>query len=168
MTATAITKTIHNCAAGHGSGADADGLPCPGCNGYGWAWSDGAPPTICPGGGRRPPVANPERLPCGRMGHRCPGCDRDSAAIPTDADRARVVPNRKPATDAQGIAVVAPDASKGLGTMALVWPVGDDAVVISTTAFGGRSGAAAGRDPFAAAGVEPEGDELADDDDGAA
>ena len=63
--------------------------PCARCFGFGWVWSDGKPPTICPGGGARPYVSRPELLPCGRGSRLCPGCDRPSLEIGDDDDRAR-------------------------------------------------------------------------------
>lgn len=54
---------------------------CTHCNGFGWLWSDGVKPRLCPGGGRKPLVKNPRELPCGRSGKACPGCDRPRAVI---------------------------------------------------------------------------------------
>lgn len=65
------------CARCHGGTGDA----CPDCAGFGWLWSDGVVPVLCPGGGRNPLVRSPRVLPCGRRNETCPGCDRTRAEI---------------------------------------------------------------------------------------
>lgn len=72
----------------HGTGA---GGACKRCLGFGWMWSDGRPPTMCPGGGMAPNVSTPKTLPCGRDNDTCPGCDRSTDIIGLDEDVKRTV-----------------------------------------------------------------------------
>lgn len=54
---------------------------CMSCLSAGWVWSDGRPPTVCPGGGHAPLHPPDSLLPCGRGGRTCPGCDRIASLI---------------------------------------------------------------------------------------
>ena len=53
---------------------------CALCLGWGWRWSDGVPPTLCPAR---------TRLPCTRLSAHCPGCGREAAEIGGADDVAR-------------------------------------------------------------------------------
>lgn len=77
-------------------GRTADGGICPDCLGYCWHWTDGVPPTACPGN-KRPTADNvsPKKAievaltPCGRRGDRCPCCSRGPVSVGDEDDRAR-------------------------------------------------------------------------------
>lgn len=68
---------------------------CDGCNGFGWVWSDGAAPTLCPGGGAAVSQGEldtgkaPTELPCGRRYTHCSGCDRRREDVGNGDDVAR-------------------------------------------------------------------------------
>lgn len=57
---------------------------CSECNGFGWKWSDGVAPTLCPqthglSWNKRP-------LPCGRGAAECRGCGRSLSEFPNAFD----------------------------------------------------------------------------------
>jgi SOS-response transcriptional repressor LexA len=84
------------CSRCHGTGRRSSVTLCLSCLGYGWTWLDGVPPTLCPGGGVAPKIEHERmtKVPCGRRGATCPGCDRARTAIGTDEDRARTLQAR--------------------------------------------------------------------------
>lgn len=55
------------------------------CLGFGWLWSDGRPPVLCPA--TEPGAAHqPWEVPCGRRNQTCPGCGREAKIIGHDID----------------------------------------------------------------------------------
>lgn len=86
-------REVVRCGRCIGSGHEPERAHCRACLGYGWRWSDGRPPTLCPGGGASPvqAVTRVRNLPCGRGGETCPGCDRFTRDIGTDPDVVRTV-----------------------------------------------------------------------------
>lgn len=91
------TQTLHSirCKACNGT-VDGDTDHCLDCLGFGWTWSDGKAPTLCPGPpravyvddhGRPSSTANaPLSLACSRYGNACTGCGRPVDEIGTAAD----------------------------------------------------------------------------------